>query len=96
MRPTGQHSTVIEIVPPDGSYARDADSAFGPVKPVWIYPDPIQEDFYSSFASGAQRLPNGNTLICSSVETMLLEVTADKEIVWKYISPFRSVLRVHR
>ena len=98
-RPTGQYSTVIEIVPPlepDGSYALDADSVFGPVKPVWMYPDPIEEDFYSGFASGAQRLPNGNTLICSATEGLLLEVTADKEIVWKYISPFVPVFRVHR
>ena len=44
--------------------------------------------FYSPFISGAQRLPNGNTLICSGVKGRLFEVTRDGEIVWEYMSPY--------
>jgi hypothetical protein len=40
--------------------------------------------------SGAQRLPNGNTLICSGSNGTLLEVTPEKEVVWKYINPTRG------
>ncbi len=42
-------------------------------------------------ACGAQRLPNGNTVITSygaqGREVKLLEVTPDKQMVWTYLSP---------
>ncbi|MEG6616680.1 aryl-sulfate sulfotransferase [Peptococcaceae bacterium 1198_IL3148] len=44
--------------------------------------------FYSPFISGTQRLPNGNTLITEGSGGRLIEVTADHEIVWEYISPY--------
>src|SRR5205814_214859 len=40
--------------------------------------------------SGAERLPNGNTLICSGVTGTIFEVTAEKEVVWKYTNPARG------
>ena len=43
------------------------------------------------FISGRQRLPNGNTLICSGANGTLFEVTPEKEIVWKYVNPVRAV-----
>ncbi len=46
--------------------------------------------FYSPFISSAQRLPNGNTLITEGSGGRLIEVTADHEIVWEYISPYRG------
>jgi len=30
------------------------------------------------------RLPNGNTFICSSNQGLILEVTKEKKVVWKY------------
>jgi len=54
----------------------------------WEYKaDPLSE-FYSAIGGGAQRLPNGNTLICEDVAGRLFEVTPDGEIVWEYINPF--------
>lgn len=47
--------------------------------------------FYSPFISGAQRLPNGNTLICEGSDGRIFEVTAQHEIVWEYISPYKGV-----
>jgi hypothetical protein len=44
--------------------------------------------FYSDYVSSAQRLPNGNTLICEGAFGRLFEVTNDYEIVWEYISPY--------
>ena len=44
--------------------------------------------FYSPFISSAQRLPNGNTLITEGSDGRLLEVTAEHETVWEYISPY--------
>jgi hypothetical protein len=39
---------------------------------------------------GAQRLSNGNTLICSGINGTLFEVTPDKETVWKYVNPTKG------
>jgi len=44
--------------------------------------------FYSPFISSAQRLPNGNTLITEGSGGRIIEVTADHELVWEYISPY--------
>ncbi len=43
--------------------------------------------FYSRYKSGAQRLPNGNTLITESHCGRIFEVTRDCEIVWEFINP---------
>ena len=43
--------------------------------------------FAGMFISGNQRLPNGNTLICSGPTGHIFEVTEDKEVVWEYINP---------
>jgi hypothetical protein len=56
----------------------------------WEYRGNPPNSFYSFFASGCQRLPNGNTLICESINGRLFEVTPDKEKVWEYINPFYS------
>ena len=56
----------------------------------WEYRDPNAFNFYTSICGGAQRLPNGNTLICESTKGRFFEVTPDKEIVWEYISPFMA------
>lgn len=80
-------SSVDEIVPPlaqDGTYTLDANGRFGPDQPLWSYGAKESERFFSSFISGAQRLTNGNTLICSGENGRIFEVTADGEIVWDY------------
>jgi len=55
---------------------------------VWSYQEHPVEYFYSSRISNAQRLPNGNTLICEGVFGRLFEVTRDGELVWEYVSPY--------
>lgn len=92
----GAYSTVDEIVPPvdkEGRYALTPGKAFGPEAPVWSYAAPKRSDFYSSFISGAHRLPNGNTFICSGANGTLFEVTAKKEVVWKYLNPVLGIPR---
>lgn len=44
--------------------------------------------FYQMYAGGAQRLPNGNTLITEGDSGRIFEVTPDHKIVWEYVSPF--------
>jgi hypothetical protein len=77
-------------VSPDGSaiYQR-AGSRVLEINPttlelVWSYTGPR---FFSTNISGAQRLPNGNTLITEGAPGRLMEVTPDRRIVWEYIYP---------
>ena len=54
---------------------------------VWMFGSRSGQNFFSHIGSGAQRLPNGNTLICSDTEGHIFEVTAQGELVWEYINP---------
>ena len=55
---------------------------------VWIYCAKNDQDFYSTIGGSEQRLPNGNTLICSDTQGHLFEVSSDDStIVWEYINP---------
>jgi hypothetical protein len=92
-RPGGNFSSVDEFVLPvdaRGGYASPS-SVHGAAQAVWTYFAPKKTDFFSGYISGAQRLPNGNTLICSGADGIFFEVTAEKEVVWKYVNPVRQV-----
>jgi len=54
---------------------------------VWEYHDQSLFDFFSPYISGAQRLANGNTLICEGCDGRIFEVTTDGEVVWEFVSP---------
>ena len=54
---------------------------------VWTYGSKSNQGFFAHIGAGAQRLPNGNTLICSDTEGHFFEVTAKGELVWEYINP---------
>ena len=77
-----KYSSVLELKPPlrpDGSYDWEQD-----VEIVWSY---RADGFYSPFLSGAQRLPNGNTLITEGDYGRLIEISADGEVVWEFVNP---------
>ncbi|MBL8173193.1 MAG: aryl-sulfate sulfotransferase [Bryobacterales bacterium] len=54
---------------------------------VWSYRSKSNQGFFSHIGSSAQRLPNGNTLICSDTEGHLFEVTSTGDLVWEYLNP---------
>ena len=89
------YSTVDEIAPPvDGfGYARDAGGAYGPDMPVWSYATEELSDFYAPILSGAQRLPNGNTLVTEGTAGTVFQVAPDGRVVWEYVSPVN--MRAH-
>ena len=68
-------------------YTRTQGEPFGPREPVWSYTAPKKEELFAFIMSGANRLPNGNTLICESVSGTIFEVTHKGETVWKYANP---------
>jgi hypothetical protein len=91
-RSDGNYSSVDELEMPadtQGRYTCKPGSAYEPARPVWNYTAPKKTDFYSWFISGAQRLANGNTLICAGAYGTFFEVTPEKEIVWKYVNPVK-------
>ena len=70
------------------------------LKLVWSYTSPT---FFATNISGAQRLPNGNTLITEGPGGRIFEVTNAGAIVWEYIFPIfggdrqaNSVYRAYR
>jgi len=54
----------------------------------WEYTAQPKESFLSRYISGAQRLPNGNTLICEGSKSRLFEVTPAGEVVWDFVNPY--------
>jgi hypothetical protein len=53
----------------------------------WRFQSVLNSSFNSTFISGAQRLPNGNTVIMSGATGHMFEVTVAGEVVWEYINP---------
>jgi len=89
-RPEGFFSTVEELVTPvdtNGNYTLVPGTAYGPSAPSWIYTATPPEDLFSGGISGADRQPNGNTLICEGFPGRFIEVTATSNLVWHYINP---------
>jgi hypothetical protein len=89
-RPGGNYSSIDEISPTimqNGNYSLNSDSRYQPDTILWTYTDPDRTSFFASNLSGAQRLPNGNTLICDGPKGIFFEVSGEEEIIWKYINP---------
>jgi len=90
-RPQGQYSSVDEFAPPvnaNGEYYLEPDSAYGPEDYTWSYTANPPTSFYSTVFGGAQRLKDGNTLICNGIPGKFLEVTPEKITVWQYTNPY--------
>ncbi len=84
----------IDVIDPSetsGVYAYDAINGYSPTSPSWTYTDPIDVKlFYSPILSGAQRLPNGNTLICNGILGKFFEIDSNGDTVWEYVNPDSS------
>jgi hypothetical protein len=88
-RPEGKYSTIDEFAPAvnaDGSYPAP-DPVYGPADLTWSFTDTPPTAMFSNDMSGAQRLADGNTLICIGDSGVFLEVTAAGKIVWQYVNP---------
>lgn len=85
-------------------YSKDSTTE----KPIVVWEScqgTIGRKHYSNFISGAQRLPNGNTLICDGGMGRFFEIAAGThdEVVWEFVNPHVSckifngaVFRAHR
>jgi len=80
----------------NGTHRRDHPATFSRVIEVdprtsaivWEYTDPALFEFFSPYVGNAQRLDNGNTLICEGCRGRIFEVTPSGEVVWEFVSPY--------
>lgn len=100
-----QHSEIFELTRQNdasGAYpALAPGQAHGPAAPVWTYVAPNPGTLNSPPISSAQRLANGNTLICSGAQGWIFEVTNAGQGVWQYFNNFtqtgiKYVFRAHK
>jgi hypothetical protein len=86
------YSRVVEVDPASSSI-------------VWEYAGEPPEQFFSGHISGAERMPNGNVLICEGAAGRVFEITHRGETVWEWVTPFVTtvqgrtrawIFRVHR
>ena len=75
------YSRVVEIDPLDGSVQYDYDAIASGLP---------RHSLFSSFVSGAQRMPNGNTIIDEGGAGRVFEITPDGSIVWEYVNGLRN------
>jgi Arylsulfotransferase (ASST) len=88
----GEIFSDIEIIEPPidkiGNYTMLSSQACKPSDSFWKYPEPFSpEKFYSKNVSNAQRLPNGNTLICEGANGRIFEINATGNRLWNYVNP---------
>ena len=90
---TSTQSAVYEIVVPlnpAGDPELDpVTGRFGPLAPTWTF---AETGFFSQFVSSAQRLANGNTLICSGMQKRMFEVTSAGQTVWSHTHTGTGIL----
>jgi hypothetical protein len=90
-RPGGSYSSVDEIIPPvdeNGFYYLEPGSAYGPENLTWSYTANPHSSFYSYYIGGAERLADGDTLICDGDSGVFFEVTPEGEKIWSYTNPY--------
>lgn len=83
-------SSVDIISPPSSSpgvYNYDIATGYGPNEAEWSYANLDPTYFNSVILSGAERLPNGNTLICDGNSGFFVEIDANESVVWEYVNP---------
>ena len=78
---------ILELPMDNNNNYKLDNNKYGPSDFDWTYTDTPETDLDGRFLSGAQRLANGNTLICNGWGGALLEIDSNKNKVWKYVSP---------
>jgi hypothetical protein len=76
----------VDYFPPEGSRVLEVNPKTDEIE--WEYRPENPVDFVTTYIGGAERQPNGNTLICEGGMGRFLEVNTTGEIVWEYIVPF--------
>ncbi len=78
-------SSVVEVEIPD-NFDLAPGAAYGPSDFSWEFKTAEPAEFNSRIVSSAERLANGNTLICSGFQGWIFEITSAGEKVWEHFS----------
>jgi hypothetical protein len=76
---TPQRSSVEQLALPV-----DQSGAYPSLDATVTWSCELPAELYSGKISGAQRLRNGNTLVCSGDPGVLVEVTTAEDVAWQY------------
>jgi hypothetical protein len=89
---TRPYSSVEQITPTmvDGEYVDQGDGTFAATVER-VFPKSESTRFFAAIVSGAQRLPNGNTLMADGPHGRIVEVDASGRVVWEYENPHYRV-----
>ena len=93
---TPEYSEAIIVDPPTtapGVYDYTTNTAYGPLSVDYSYSDQSSDPsgFYSAIVSSAQRLANGNILICEGRAGEIFEIDDNDNIVWEYKNPVNNI-----
>lgn len=92
-RPSGHWSSADELIPPvdaAGNYTLGAGQPYGPNVLIWTYDGQPANPFFAPRLSGAQRQPNGNTLITNGPAGNVMEVDTAGTVIWDWTNPLPS------
>ncbi|HEX2621783.1 MAG TPA: aryl-sulfate sulfotransferase [Phototrophicaceae bacterium] len=94
------YSRIVQITPPvdeNGDYVMKSGESTGPEAVTWEYIADPPESFFSAIISGAQRQPNGDTLIAEGTNGRIFEVNPEGKTVWEYyLPPAAMIFRAER
>ena len=84
------YTSIDEIVPPvdaNGLYSRVGNTYYGPTNYFWQYTNNPATNFFGADIGGAEREPNGDTLVTFGIRGTIFEVTSNRQTVWQYVNP---------
>ncbi|MCH2223730.1 MAG: aryl-sulfate sulfotransferase [Crocinitomicaceae bacterium] len=82
---------ILELPIDQNGFYTYTGGSYGPTDFDWTYQASVPEDFYSNIISGAERLENGNTLICEGVGGRFFEIDTNGTTVWEYVNPVNDL-----
>ncbi len=66
------------------------DGRFGPNTASWRYISTPPDSFYAYYMSSAQRMANGNLLVCNGPAGRFSEFSPDNKEIWRYVCPVNN------
>ncbi len=89
-RPDSLYSSIDIIAPPvdsNGDYPIALSAPFGPEALEFTWTADVPTSFYALNISGAQALANGGFIACHGPDGTFIELDAEGNEVWRYVSP---------
>lgn len=86
----------VDVLMPDrnlnGEFVIDNIKPFGPLELSKSYFNAIDPSYiYAVIGSGCQILPNGNAIMCSRDQGLVVELSPENKIVWEYRNPVEPI-----